>query len=218
MKPKRAAPSVADKLASGEQRHQDDPQRASVIACARRFKSSWVELAAELSRIKREHAWQRWGFASLEDYARIELHLRAETVEKLTGSFSFLQRRAPHVLANMDPHTKMPSYQAVDWLRRAHESDLPDDTKEDMWRMVVDEGAPMHRIPREVREWVTPIDPDVRTRRAVAGLRNVATRLSELLAEAADDAQVPPLVREALTKNLAALLRALERAEAASAA
>lgn len=218
MKPKRATRNVTEQLASSEQRHQDDPQRVSVIACARRFKSSWVELATELSRVKRERTWQRWGFESFEDYARIELHMRRETVEKLTGSFAFLQRRAPEVLSNASLETKVPSYQAVDWLRRAQESDLPEDTKEDMWRMVVDEGAPVHRIPREVREVVTPIDADVRAKRAVAGLRNVATRLAELLTETADEDAVPTHVREALTKNLAALLRALERSDAATAA
>ena len=197
---------------------ENDPERAAVIACARKFKSGWVDLASELSRVKRERAWKRWGFESFEDYGRIELHMRRETMEKLTGSFAFLQRRAPQVLESTTLETKLPSYQAVDWLRRAEASNLPAATKEDMWRMVVDEGAPMHRIPRDVRDVVTPIDPDVRARQAVAGLRNVATRLSELLSETADETAVPSNVRDALTKNLAALLRALEHAEAATAA
>ena len=197
---------------------ENDPERAAVIACARKFKSSWVDLASELSRVKRERTWKRWGFESFEDYGRIELHMRRETMEKLTGSFAFLQRRAPQVLESTTLETRLPSYQAVDWLRRAEASNLPAATKEDMRRMVVDEGAPMHRIPRDVRDVVTPIDPDVRARRAVAGLRNVATRLSELLSETADETTVPSNVRDALTKNLAALLRALEHAEAATAA
>ncbi len=217
MKPKRAAHSVTEQLASSEERFENDPERASVIACARRFKSSWVELAAELSRVKRERTWKRWGFESFEDYGRIELHMRRETMEKLTGSFAFLQRRAPKMLENPTLETKLPSYQAVDWLRRAEESNLPAATKEEVRRMVVDEGAPVHRIPREVREIVTPIDPEVRAKRATAGLRNVATRLSELLSETAGDGAVPANVREALAKNLAALLRALEQADAAAA-
>ncbi len=213
MKPKR----VTEQLASSEELHENDPERASVIACARRFKSSWVELAAELSHVKRERTWKRWGFPSFEDYGRIELHMRRETMEKLTGSFAFLQRRAPQMLENRSLETKLPSYQAVDWLRRAEASDLPAATKEEVRRMVVEEGAPVHRIPREVREVVTPMDPDVRAKRASAGLRNVATRLSELLSETADDGAVPPQVREALVRNLAALLRALEKAEAVAA-
>ena len=44
---------------------------------------------------KRGGRWKRWGYDSLEAYAKTELHLRPETVDKLTGSYTFLQRKAP---------------------------------------------------------------------------------------------------------------------------
>src|ERR1700728_3168002 len=75
-----------------------DPERASVIACARRFKSSWIELAAALTRVKRGGQWSLWGYDTFEHYAKSELRLRQETVDKLTGSYVFLQKRAPAVL------------------------------------------------------------------------------------------------------------------------
>ena len=67
------------------QEHGDDPERVELLHRARRFKASWIELAEGLTAARRHAHWRRWGFASLEEYAKSELHLRPETVEKLTG-------------------------------------------------------------------------------------------------------------------------------------
>src|SRR5580704_12141206 len=85
-------------LASAEQAHAGDPERAELIARTRRFKASWLELAEALTHVRRHDTWKRWGFESFAQYAARELHLRQETVDKLTGSFTFLQNRAPAVL------------------------------------------------------------------------------------------------------------------------
>ena len=82
-------------MAEAEQAHADDPERAELLRRARRFKTSWIELAEALTQSRRGGRWREWGYASFEAYAKSELHLRQETVDKLTGSYSFLQRRAP---------------------------------------------------------------------------------------------------------------------------
>src|SRR5688572_17769689 len=85
-------------LAAAERQHADDPERAELLARARRFKASWLELAEALSEVRKAGHWKRWGFGSFEEYTKKELHLRQETVDKLTGSFLFLRRSAPEVL------------------------------------------------------------------------------------------------------------------------
>ena len=82
-------------LADAESAHQNDPERAEVLARARRFKASWIELAESLSDVRRSGRWRDWGYDSFEAYAKGELHIRQETADKLTGSYGFLKRRAP---------------------------------------------------------------------------------------------------------------------------
>src|SRR5258708_17591555 len=109
-------------LAEAEVAHADDPERAELLRRARRFKASWIELAEALTLAKRGGRWRQWGYDSFEAYAKSELRLRQETVDKLTGSYSFLKRRAPSVLARDALRQPIPSYEAVDFLRRAEAS------------------------------------------------------------------------------------------------
>src|SRR5580692_2951018 len=127
--PSLGSPSLSDRLrrmhrtktdaamADAERAHADDPERAELLRRARRFKASWVELGEALTAIKRSGGFRDWGYDSFEAYAKNELHLRQETADKLTGSFAFLQKRAPAVLARDPLRDPIPSYQAVDFLR-----------------------------------------------------------------------------------------------------
>jgi len=194
-------------LEASERDHADDPERAETLARARRFKSSWLELAEALTRVQRSGAWRDWGFDSFEKYARVELHLRNETVLKLTGSYGFLQRSAPAVLERDGVTEPIPSYQAVDFLRRAEEAPrAPRDTLEAVRHRVLDEGVGLPTVQREFKEKVFPIDAASKKQRDAAGLRNVATRLHELL----DETDVVPRrlagdVRAALERLLEAV-------------
>jgi lipopolysaccharide biosynthesis regulator YciM len=195
-------------LADAEAAHADDPERAALLRHARRFKASWIELAEALTRVKRSGRWQRWGFESFEAYAKSELHLRGETVDKLTGSYAFLQRRAPSVLARDGVREAMPSYQAVDFLRRAEENEsAPQEAVDEVRRRVLDEAAPAAAVARAFRDVVFPVDDDTRRARDVAGLKNVASRLRELLGETKI---VPRRLAGEVDSALARLLDALE--------
>jgi hypothetical protein len=198
-------------LADAERAHADDPERAELIARARRFKTSWIELAEALTAAKRSGSWQGWGYDSFEAYAKSELRLRQETVDKLTASYSFLQRRAPSVLGRDPLREPMPSYQAVDFLRRAEDSDdAPRDTVEEIRRRVIDEAAPAGRLSREYGGVVFPIDEETRQARDVAGVKNVAKRLRELLGETR---AVPRKVATEVSEALDRLLEAIEERE-----
>jgi len=195
-------------LAAAEHAHSDDPLRAELLRRARRFKSSWIELAEVLTEARRSNAWRAWGFDSFHAYAKTELHLREETVDKLTGSFHFLKQRAPEVIARArgeDHHggdhdgdgsgdhagatARIPTYQAIDFLRRAEEraserdADVSEETVAALRKRVLDDGAGLSAITREYGDAVFPIDEATRRRRDAAGILNVANRLKSLLAE-----------------------------------
>jgi hypothetical protein len=195
-------------LAAAEQEHARDPERAEMIKTARLFKSSWIELAEALTRVRRSAQWKRWGFESFEQYTKLELHLRAETVEKLTGSFAFLQKRAPEVLARDGMASPIPSYQAVDFLRRAEESeDATPDVVQQLTRKVLADAAPLSAVSREYKDVVFPISDADRAARDLATLKAAATRLRDLLPETK---AVPKKVANDASAAIERILEALE--------
>jgi hypothetical protein len=170
-------------LAAAAEEHADDPARADVLQRARRFKSSWIELGEALSSVRRTGDFKRWGYESFEDYTKVELHLRPETVEKLLGSYLFLKKRAPQVLGRDGLSSSIPSYQAVDFLRRAEENDAPEEAVSQIRTRVLEEGAGLPSIVRQFRDVVFPVDEGEKKQRDVSAVLNVAKRLRELLDE-----------------------------------
>jgi hypothetical protein len=198
-------------LAEAEQAHADDPERAELLRRARRFKTSWVELAEALTQCRRSGRWKGWGYDTFEAYAKGELHLRQETVDKLTGSYSFLQRRAPAVLERDPLREPMPSYQAVDFLRRAEENDdAPREAVAEIRKRVLEEAAPVAAVSKAYKDVVFPIDEDTRRARDAAGVKNVARRLRELLQETH---VVPRRLASEVGEALERLLEAIEEKE-----
>ncbi len=198
-------------LAAAEQAHEADPERAEVLHRARRFKTSWIELAEALTEVRRNAQWRKWGHASFEEYAKGELHLKQETVDKLTGSFLFLQKRAPEVLARDGVSAPIPSYQSVDYLRRAESQEgAPGEAVEAIRKRVIEEAAPITTLARQYNETVFPIDEGTRAKRDVSGIRNVARRLRDLLGETH---AVPKKLAGDVASALERLLAALESDE-----
>jgi hypothetical protein len=201
-------------MADAERAHTDDPERVELLARARRFKASWLDLAESLSAVKRSGRWRDWGYDSFEAYAKGELRIRQETADKLTGSYSFLKKRAPAVLTRDALHEPIPSYQAVDFLRRAEASeDAPKGTVEEIRRRVLDDGAPAATIARTYGDVVFPLDEGRRKARDVSGIKNVARRLKELLSETK---AVPRKLAGEVDGALEKLLDAIETAEEAA--
>jgi|CZKU01.1.fsa_nt_gi hypothetical protein len=201
-------------LADAERSHADDPERAELLARARRFKASWIELAEGLTAVKRSGGWKNWGYDSFEAYAKGELRIRQETADKLTGSYTFLKRRAPGVLERDALRDPIPSYQAVDFLRRAEASEgAPKGTVEEIRRRVLDDAAPAATVVRAFGSVVFPIDEEQRQAREVAGLKNVAKRLRDLLSETRS---VPRKLAGEVEGALDRLLEALGSADEAA--
>jgi hypothetical protein len=200
-------------MASSEAAHANDPERAEMIARARRFKASWFELGEALTEVRRSERWKRWGFSSFEDYCRRELHLKADTAAKLTGSFAFLRARAPEVLSRDGRDAPIPSYQAVDFLRRAEEADAPDETVREIRRHVLDEGMELPKLSRIYREVVFPTEDNAEEKKdkRQRALRQAVERLVELLAVARDEGTVPPTLCAEIEEPLQRLAGMLPR-------
>lgn len=181
-------------LAALEEQHADDPERVELLRRTRRFKSSWLQLGEALSEVKRGKTWERWGYESMEAYAKAELKLRLDTVEKLTGSYMFLHKSAPEVLKRDPLASHLPSYQAIDFLRRAEERNeqsvreggdhtVSEETMGEVRKKVLDEGVPMATVARLYKDSLFPISESDKKTKDKKDLKAAATKLKELLAE-----------------------------------
>lgn len=175
-------------LAALEEQHADDPERVELLRRTRRFKSSWLQLGEALAEVRRSKTWEKWGYESLEAYAKAELKLRMDTVEKLTGSYMFLHKRAPEVLKRDPLENHLPSYQAVDFLRRAEErneqeNNVSDETMVEVRNKIIDEGVPMATVARLYKDSLFPVSDADKKSKDKKDIKATATKLKELLAE-----------------------------------
>jgi hypothetical protein len=212
--PRRAPRTHTDeRLAAAEAAHSSDPERADMIARVRRFKASWYELGSALTEMRRTERFKDWGFKDFEDYCRRELHLKRETADKLTGSYAFLRRAAPEVLERDGREAPIPSYQAVDFWRRAQEDDeseAPPEVVEEIRRAVLDEGTDLPKLSRIYRQVVFPVDEEDQAEKRRQSLKHTVNKLVELLALARDEKLVPPQLCAEVEEPLSRLASALK--------
>jgi hypothetical protein len=164
----------------------NDPERADTLAKARAFKRTWLELADSLARVQKKESWQRWGFTDFDAYCRKELHLRRSTVDKLLGSYRFLESSAPKVLerAREQPNAPIPSLAAVQFVEKATSRGAADDeTLATIRTVAFDEGADASYLNKTFKEAAFPVDEDDRAERLRAQIAGAARRLSALIAE-----------------------------------
>lgn len=198
-------------LAAAQQRHAGDPERAELIARTRRFKSSWIELAEALTECRNHKRFLKWNYRSFEDYYRRELHLKSATVDKLTGSYVFLKHAAPEVLKRDGVDKDFPSWQAVDFWRKAEEAaqngQADPETVADVKRAVVEDNLPLPKITRLYRETLFPGEPDAEQKKRLKEAGRTARKLADLLEPLRD--ALPEAVLTQVAQAVTALLRAL---------
>ena len=195
-------------LAVLEEKHADDPERVELLRRTRHFKSSWMQLAEALAEVKRGQTWERWGYDSFEAYFKGELKLRQETVEKLTGSYLFLHKRAPEVLKRDAIDAPLPSYQAIDFLRRAEEraaedDSVPNDTIVDIRKKVLDDGVPVATVARLYKDTLFPVPEGEKKESDQKAIKSAAKKLQSLLEETT---VVPKGLAKSVSSSLEELL------------
>jgi CRISPR/Cas system CSM-associated protein Csm2 small subunit len=117
-----------------------------------------------------------------------------DTVEKLTGSYMFLHKSAPEVLRRDPLASHLPSYQAIDFLRRAEERNeqsiaeggdhtVSEETMGEVRKKVLDEGVPMATVARLYKDSLFPVSESEKKNKDKKDIKAAATKLKELLAE-----------------------------------
>lgn len=108
-----------DDLAELLERTGGDAQRLEVVRRTQKFKRSWIELAEALIKVRAGRAYERWGYNDFYAYCTQELTLKKATVDKLTISYSTIERHAPEVLEWDGVAKTIPSVEAIDYFSRA---------------------------------------------------------------------------------------------------
>jgi hypothetical protein len=188
-----------------------DAERVEVIARARTFKRSWIELAESLTAVFERGSWERWGFESFQAYCKTELCLTPSTATKLLGSFRFLRTDAPQVIrrAREEPSSPVPSLKAVDFVARASERGAAgDEAMREIRRAAFEEGTEAPALSRRFKSIAFPVSEEDREGRLRGQLSATARRLAQLIAE--PDSPVPHEVAVAVEEAVGRLLESLD--------
>lgn len=190
----------------------NDPVRADTLQKARAFKRTWLELAEALARVQVQASWEGWGFSDFDAYCRKELHLRANTVAKLLGSYRFLETSAPRVIerAREDPfEAPIPTVKAVEFVQKATDRGAADaETMETIQRVAFEEGVDAPILARRFKDVAFPETDRERKEKLRASIAGTARRLSSLIAE--DESPVPKKIAIELEETIGLLLEAIE--------
>ncbi len=163
--------------------------RYKVLDSAKGFKSSWVELGQYLFTVYKDKLYKEWGYLTFEAYSSKEIGIRQPTALKLLRSYSFLEKEEPAYLKNP---TQIPSYEAVNALRLAKQSErIPEDDYDALREEVLDNAREENEVKKKIR-YILKANPkplsseekedkkDASLRRILSSLRNAKSELEAL--------------------------------------
>ena len=96
-------------------------ERYQVLATARQFKSSWVELGAQLVHVNNRKLYQDWGYDTFETYCSREIRIKKPTAQKLTLAYRYMEKEEPELLSRESEIRPLPDFRSVEVLRQARE-------------------------------------------------------------------------------------------------
>ena len=97
----------------------DESFRMQVVSQARAFKRSWVDMAEALNGVRQRGMFRKWGYETIQGYALEELNIKPSTTDKLTFSYTAMEKHVPQVLSWDGVAQQMPEMEAVDYFARA---------------------------------------------------------------------------------------------------
>jgi hypothetical protein len=187
--------------------------RGQVIATARRFKGTWLEMAQLLKRVRQESLFAEWGHKDFDAYCRKELRIRKQTADKLAQTYSFLERHEKAMI-NAPEKQRVPAFEVVEVLAKAEgagrmsEKDYAS-IRDEIWKEPSPEAPPKSpaQVARSLNERF-PAPPPAPPEKAVA-LKRFAQNARKLAQELSGREDVPKALREkaaALAADLEALV------------
>lgn len=163
-----------------------DTPRYRVLATARQFKSSWVELGEELLKVKNKGEYQDWGYENFDDYCSREIRIRKETARKLTLAYRYLEQEEPELISPERRLQPLPDYRAVDLLRQAREEQqFSEEEYAHLRQAIIENERSLPTVQKQFRELSQlhnppDSDPLKQMRGALATARRLYNQLDDL--------------------------------------
>jgi len=203
--------NIEEKMASLE----EGSLRYHVLESAKNFKSSWIELGRSLYSVYKDKLYKAWGFNTFDAYTLKEIGIKKPTAMKLLRSYYFLEKEEPGYLKKDYTESveaaKLPSYEAIDLLRKAKDKKTLDD--EDYSKLkqdVFEDGKDTQQIKKDLtalirqREELEP--EEAYQKKRVATLKRFLGSLKGLKQEA----EVFKLLPIGLIKEAQELIKKIE--------
>ena len=135
---------------------EPDSLRFKILDSARRFKSSWIDLGQYLFSVYKDKLFKEWEYLTFEAYCSKEIGIKQTTAMKLLKSYSFLEHEEPAFLKRQSldgqKPSKIPSYESVNALRLAKQSDrLSEDDYETLREEVLDHVKEDAEVKKKIR-------------------------------------------------------------------
>ncbi|MBS1149237.1 MAG: hypothetical protein H6Q89_935 [Myxococcaceae bacterium] len=169
--------------------------RQTVLLAAKRFKSSWVELGKLLVKVRNEALFEQWGYPSFEAYCLAEVRIKRQTAEKLTRSFSFLDKHEPKAMAQDDIVETAPAFEVVQVLADAEErGQLSAQEYRSIRDSIWNNDRPVSELKRELVEQFP--SPESKGPTDAAQLKRLAAWARKLATELHGNKKVPRAMAE----------------------
>jgi hypothetical protein len=137
--------------------------RYKVLESAKQFKSSWVELGQYLVAVYKDKLYRDWGFSDFEMYCAKEIGIKQQTAVKLLKSYMFLEKEEPEYLkarAEEKTPTELPSYESVNALRLARQSDrIAEADYQKVRADVLEKGQEPEEVRKKIKYYLKPSEP-----------------------------------------------------------
>ena len=161
-----------------------ESERYQVLATAKQFKSSWVELGERLAKVSNKKHFSEWGFTPFEDYCTKEIRIRRQTAEKLLLAFRFLERKEPGLLERKEGRP-LPDYRSVDLLRKAEEREhFSMEEYTELRQAVIEEERNHPSVAKQFRDMTHSHQPEQKAvhqhRNALLAAKRLSTSLQEI--------------------------------------
>jgi hypothetical protein len=203
--------NIEDKMASLE----EGSLRYHVLESAKNFKSSWIELGRSLYSVYKDKLYKEWGYSTFDAYTLKEIGIKKPTAMKLLRSYYFLEKEEPAYLKKDYTESvdtaKLPSYEAIDLLRKAKEKKALDE--EDYSKLkqdIFEDGKDTQQVRKDLTTLIRQreeLEPEEAYRRKrVATLRRFLGSLKSLKQEA----EISKLLSVGLIKETQELIKKIE--------
>ena len=153
-------PRSVEKIESRMEGVAPESLRYKVLESAKQFKTSWVELGQYLVAVYKDKLFKDWGYSTFELYCAKEIGIKQQTAVKLLKSYMFLEKEEPEYLKARGQErtpTELPSYESVNALRLAHQSERISETDYEKVRAdVLEKGTEPEEVRKKIKYYLKP--------------------------------------------------------------